>query len=403
MPERKALLRDAAALGPMLSAWRRDLHRRPELGLSCPRAAALVAGELRGLGLEVREGLAHSGVLGILRGGSGPTAALRVDMDALPLEEQTGLDFASEIPDRMHACGHDGHTALGLGAARLLAARRDALPGTLLFLFQPGEEYPGGARLMIADGALDDPNPDVILGCHLFPALERGRVGVCSGPATAGNEEFTLTVTGRGGHAARPHECANPIQAASRLVLDLQGIAAGRVDAREPLVLTVAEFQAGSGHNVIPEHAVLRGTLRFLSETAREAAMHEVRRLVRGVEAAWGVHVTLESRVDGPPMRLPEDLAGLVRGWCADLLSSERVELLTRPSMGAEDFAYFAEARPAAYLRLGCRDAARSAGLHTPFFDFDEALLPDACATLAWCLWRFLTDWPRISTFSPVC
>lgn len=371
--------------------------------MSCPRAAALVAGELRGLGLEVREGLAHSGVLGVLRGGSGPTAALRVDMDALPLEERTGLDFASEIPDRMHACGHDGHTALGLGAARLLAARRDALPGTVLFLFQPGEEYPGGARPMIADGALDDPNPDVIFGCHLFPALERGRVGVCAGPTTAGNEEFTLTVTGRGGHAARPHECANPIQAASRLVLDLQGIAAGRVDAREPLVLTVAEFQAGSGHNVIPEDAVLRGTLRFLSETAREAAMREVRRLVRGVEAAWGVQVTLESRVDGPPMRLPEDLAGRVHGWCVDLLGPERVELLTRPSMGAEDFAYFAEARPAAYLRLGCRDAARSAGLHTAFFDFDETLLPDACATLAWCLWRFLTDESRISIFSPAC
>jgi len=383
-------LDEARALGPRLSAWRRALHRRPELGLDCPEASALVQKELLALGLEVRGGLARSGIAAVLRGGPGPAAALRVDLDALPLEERTGLPFASEIPGRMHACGHDGHTALGLGVAHLLAPRAARLGGDLLLLFQPGEEHPGGARPMIAEGALDDPSPAVILGCHLNPGLPLGRVAVCSGPATAGNEEFTITLTGQGGHAARPRDCRNPIPPAARLVLELEALAAGLAAGPEPAVLTVAQFQAGQGHNVIPQSVELKGTLRFFQEEVRRAALANMDRICRDLEAAEGVAVALASVTDAPPMVLPPDLAGRVRDCCAELLGPERVDLPAETSMGAEDFAFFAQARPASYLRLGCGDAVRTHGLHTPFFDFDEALLPEACAVLAWCLLRLL-------------
>ena len=390
LPGPQDLLAEARALGPRLSAWRRALHRRPELGLDCPEAAALVQKELLALGLEVRTGLARTGVAAVLRGGPGRAAALRVDLDALPLEERTGLPFASEIPGRMHACGHDGHTALGLGVAHLLASRAAQLGGDLLLLFQPGEEHPGGARPMIAEGALDDPSPAVILGCHLHPGLPLGRVAVCSGPATAGNEEFSITLTGQGGHAARPRDCRNPIPPAARLVLELEALAAGLAAGPSPAVLTVTQFQAGQGHNVIPRSVEIKGTLRFFQEEVRRAALADMARICRDLEAAEGVAVELSSVADAPPMVLPPDLAGRVRDCCAELLGPGRVILPAETSMGAEDFAFFAQARPASYLRLGCGDAARNHGLHTPFFDFDEAVLPEACAVLAWCLLRLL-------------
>jgi amidohydrolase len=394
LPGPRRLLDEARVLGPRLSAWRRTLHRRPELGLDCPEAAALVAGELSGLGFSLRTGLAGSGVAAVLRGGPGPAAALRVDMDALPLNERTGLAFASEIPGRMHACGHDGHTALGLGVAHLLAARAGSLGGDLLLIFQPGEEYPGGARPMLEAGVLADPDPAVILGCHLNPALALGRVAVCSGPATAGNEEFSITLTGTGGHAARPAECRNPIPAAARLVLDLEDLAGSLARQPEPAVLSVTQVQAGEGHNVIPQDVRIKGTLRFFQERTRQAALAAMARLCMDMEAATGVAAAFASVTDAPPMLLPPDLALRVRDWCAELAGPERVDLPAPASMGAEDFAFFAQARPAAYLRLGCADALRRHGLHTPFFDFDEAVLPGACALLAWCLLRLLQAAP---------
>ena len=382
------LLSEARVLAPQLSAWRRALHRRPELGLDCREAAALVAGELRGLGFSLRQGLAGSGLAAVLRGGPGPALALRVDMDALPLDERTGLAFASEIPGRMHACGHDGHTALGLGVAHLLASRTGELGGDLLLIFQPGEEHPGGAKPMLDAGVLDDPDPVLILGCHLNPALALGRVAVCSGPATAGNEEFTITLTGKGGHAARPKDCRNPIPPAAQLVLDLEALAGRLAAGPESAVLSVAQFQAGQGHNVIPQNAEIKGTLRFFQEKARQAAVAEMARLCKDLEAATGVAAALASVTDAPPMLLPEDLALRVRDCCAEFCGPENVDLPAPLSMGAEDFAHFAQARPAAYLRLGCGDAVHTHLLHTPFFDFDESLLPGACALLAWCLLR---------------
>ncbi len=376
----------AQELLPRMVAWRRALHQEPELGLDCPKAAALVCEVLAGLGCVMRTGIAGSGVAALLPGGPGPVAALRVDMDALPLQEKTGLPFASRVAGRMHACGHDGHTAMGLGAACLLAAQSRALPGPVLFLFQPGEEYPGGARPMIEAGCLESPRPDWILGLHLFPDLAPGRVGVCSGPVTAGNVEFTITCRGRGGHAARPAQCVNPIEAAARLVLALHAMT--RTEP-EPLVVSVAEVRAGSGHNVIPDEAAIKGTLRFLSTRAMDEALAAMRGLMLAVQAQTGARLELATRLDGPPMVLPPDLAGRMAVLAADVAGPDRVDMLTEPSMGAEDFAYFAEALPAAYLRLGCGGGH---GLHSPQFDFDEGVMAQGAAVLAWCLLRGGSD-----------
>ncbi|HTU82079.1 MAG TPA: M20 family metallopeptidase [Candidatus Acidoferrales bacterium] len=355
---------------------RRSIHRRPELGFEEHETAALVERELDALEVEHRR-LAGTGVVGVLRGAlPGRVAALRADMDALPITERTGLSYASEIEGRMHACGHDAHTAMLLGAARVLAGMRERLAGTVVLIFQPAEEGPGGAEPMIAQGALDDPKVEAIAMLHVDPRLEPGAISITPGPVNASADELYLTVRGKGGHGAYPHTAADPIPATAAMILALQNIAAREVDPLKSVVVTIGTIEGGYRNNVIADEVRLSGTLRALDAEIRDALESRVRRIVDGVGTAYGV--TVETRlVRGYPpvfndVALANDFAEYVRER-----STVRVHQLP-PTMGGEDFAYFAQRVPGLHVRLGVRsDAAQSTHPgHSALFRIDEAALP---------------------------
>jgi amidohydrolase len=342
----------AEDLLPDLVELRRALHRHPELGLQLPRTQAEVLAALDGLPLEVRTGDALSSVVADLDGGRpGPTILLRGDMDALPMPEDTGLEFASGVEGTMHACGHDAHTAMLVGAARLLAARRDELPGRVRFMFQPGEEGDGGAVHMIGEGVLD--GVDGAFALHVAPNLWTGMVAHRPGPVLASADTLHITVSGRGGHASTPHWAADPVPVACELVLALQSMITRTVDVFDPAVLTIAQIDAGTTDNVIPESARLTGTLRAVSERTRHAVWERIRTVADGVAAAHGC--TAEVRiVEGYPVTVNhagfESFAAEV---VTDLLGAGRVVEMPAPVMGAEDFSFVLQRVPGAMFILG--------------------------------------------------
>ena len=390
---RAELDRLAAGVTEQVVAWRRDIHRHPELSNREFRTAELVARELRELGLEVRTEVAHTGVVGVLRGArEQPVVALRADMDALPVSEETGLPFASELRTTylgrevgvMHACGHDAHTAMLLGAARALAGVRESIPGTVVFLFQPAEERPppgedGGARLMVEQGALDDPPVDAIFGLHVVPQHPVGTIGWRSGGAMASSDRMEILVRGRQTHAAYPWRGVDPIAAAARIVLQLESIPGREIDARIPTVVSIGAFHGGVRHNIIPDEVELLGTIRSLDPAARLELHRRVRHTAETVAAASGA----EARVDidvasGYPVTWNHPQ--LVRRMLPTL---ERVapHVVEAPARtGAEDFAFFQERIPGLYVWLGIRptDVAPSdaAPNHSPHFFVDESALP---------------------------
>lgn len=381
-----------------LTVWRRRFHQDPELELDCHQTAAVVAGHLASLGLEVKTGIAQSGVVGLIHGsGAGPTAALRLDMDALPISEQTGLDFSSQVAGVMHACGHDAHTAIGLGVATVLTALRHFWPGAVKLIFQPGEEYPGAAKTMIAEGVLKEPQVEAIFGCHLYPEMPTGQVGIRYGVMTAANDEFNIRLKGPGGHGSSPHQCPDPIVAAGHLIVGLQTIVSRFHNPLEPLVISIGEIKGGGGHNVIATEVSLKGTIRSVSQPAREAGRLGLERMIKGLETAWGLNIELNLRPGEPSLVNDEGLVAFVEESLGELLGPDSVRRLPSPSLGAEDFAYLAELVPAVYLRLGCQEEKRKRvqALHSPFFDFDEAVLATGTRILAFLLMRFLSSRAR--------
>ena len=390
--------REVEACRRQLTVWRRRFHEYPELGLDCHRTAAMVAGHLASLGLEVRSGIARSGVVGVLHGsGPGPVVALRVDMDALPISEQTGLPFSSQVSGAMHACGHDGHAAIGLGVATVLTALRDSWPGAVKFIFQPGEEYPGAAKIMIAEGVLTEPQVEAIFGCHLYPEIPTGEVGIRYGVMTAANDEFTIHLKGPGGHGAFPDQCADPIVAAGHLIVGVQTVVSRFNNPLEPLVISIGEISGGRGHNVIASQVTLKGTIRSVSEQARDAGRRGLERIIEGMEKAYGLTIELDLQPGEPRLVNDEGLVAFVEGSLGGLLGRDSVRRIPSPSLGAEDFAHFAELVPSAYLRLGCQDEKRERvqALHSPFFDFDETVLAIGTRILSFLLMRFLSSGAR--------
>jgi amidohydrolase len=331
---------------------RRDLHRHPELGLDLPRTQSAVLDALDDLGLEVRTGSALSSVVADLQGGAeGPTVLLRGDMDALPMPEDTGLDFASTIDNTMHACGHDAHTAMLVGAARLLASRREALPGRVRFMFQPGEEGDGGAAQMIDEGVLDGVSGAFAL--HVAPNLWSGCVAYRPGPVMASADVIEVTVHGRGGHASTPHWATDPVPVACEIVLALQSMVTRTVDAFDPAVLTVAQLRAGTTNNVIPEQAHLVGTLRAVSERTRHAVWERIRTVADGIAAAHGCRADV-AVIEGYPVTVndaafTEFAAGVTR----EVVGERRLVPMPAPVMGAEDFSYLLRKVPGAMFFLG--------------------------------------------------
>jgi hippurate hydrolase len=351
------ILREAREMLDETVTLRRRIHRHPELGLTLPRTQAAVLEALDGLGLDVGTGQRTTSVVARLVGARpGPTILLRGDMDALPMPEDTGLPFASEVPGAMHACGHDGHTAMLVGAARLLARRRDALAGSVLFMFQPGEEGYHGARVMIEEGLLDGAAPPA--GAFAMHVTHRRPAGVISarpGPTAAAADTLHVIVRGQGGHASAPHDCLDPIPIACEIVQALQTLVTRRVHVFDPAVVTVAKIEAGTTRNVIPETASLLGTVRTVSETTRENVLQGVRRVAEGVAAAHGAEASVEITRGYPVTVNDERFARFVLETARDLLGPDGAQLANHPMMGAEDFSYVLQRVPGTMANLGTR------------------------------------------------
>ncbi len=376
-----AVINRFAELAPAIADWRRDLHTHPEILFDTHRTSASVAERLRDFGCdEVVTGLGRTGVVGVIRGretGSGRVVGLRADMDALPIEEETGLPWASATPGAMHACGHDGHTAMLLGAAQYLAETRN-FDGTAVVIFQPAEEGGGGGREMVEDGLMERFGIQRVFGMHNWPGMPVGSFALRPGPLLAASDFFDIEVTGRGGHAAMPHLALDPVVAASAIVLALQSVVARNADPRQPAVLSVTSFRTSSGaSNVIPERVALRGTVRTLSPEVQDLIEGRMRPLVEATARAHGAEARLDY-VRGYPVTANSAAEAALAAQVAGAVAGEaRVDPDTPPVMGAEDFSYMLNARPGAFIFVG---NGETAGLHHPKYDFNDEVIPVGCS-----------------------
>ena len=388
----------AERIRPAVVAVRRDLHAHPELSNREERTGHLVAERLRGLGLEVRYPVAKTGVVGILRGGRpGGVVALRADIDALPIEETNALSFRSQAPGVMHACGHDAHTAILLGAAEVLAGFKAHLPGTVVFLFQPAEEgapegEEGGASLMVKEGALDDPKVEAVFGLHVGSWVKVGQAGWTDGPIFASSDTFRIEVEGKTVHGAQPHMGIDPVPIAAELVQALQLIVSRQVDGRQPRVLTIGRIEGGTRFNIIAGRVTMDGTLRTHDATVRSEIKARMARTVKGVAEAHGTTATLRFLDGGNPPTVND--AALARDVAVPALRRVFGEGAVRvePQMVAEDFPAFGEKAPTFYFLLGTRNDARGIASvnHTAAFDVDEDALPLGVRAMATLAWQFL-------------
>jgi len=365
-----------AAIHPRLTAVRRDLHAHPELAFAETRTADIVAQCLGELGIEVHRGLARTGVVGRLRAGGGTgSIGLRADMDALPLAEINEFAHRSTHAGRMHACGHDGHTTMLLGAAEVLARTR-AFDGTVHFIFQPAEEMAGGGKLMVDDGLFDLFPMDSVYSLHNWPGLGVGEFAVHPGPMMAGADVFEIRLRGRGAHAAMPHQGRDVILAGTALVQALQSLVARNVNPQDAAVVSVTRFNAGHGDNVLPDEAVLGGTVRMLRPDVRSRLEDGMRRVCRGIESAFEVVVDLDYRFGYPPTVNAEGPTALAERVARRCFGDACVHTGMDPAMGSEDFAFLAEKVPACYAWLGNGSSEGGCVVHSPKYDFNDAAIP---------------------------
>jgi amidohydrolase len=378
-------LPQAHALAEYTRHLRRDFHQHPELGFQEVRTAGIVAAELRDLGLEVSTGIGRTGVVALIEGvRPGPTILLRFDMDALPIQETTGAPYASQTPGIMHACGHDGHTAIGLTVARLLNTARDEFAGSFKLVFQPAEEGLGGAPAMIADGVLADPHPARALALHLWNDKPVGWLGISPGPVMAASEVFTIRLQGRGGHGAMPQQTVDPVVAAAAIITALQTIVARNVSPLDSAVVSVTAVLSGQAHNVIPDQAELRGTLRSFQPEVRAALLERLEAIVQHTAAAFGCEAVLELRPISLAVVNDPATTTSVQQSATALFPDAALDTAFR-TMGSEDMSYILTEIPGCFVFVGSADTSRglNASLHHPRFDFDEAVLPRAAALMS--------------------
>jgi len=384
---------EALAMKDQLVAWRRDFHRHPELGFQEVRTSSIVAKHLGELGIEAQTGVGKTGVIGVLDGVMpGPVIMLRFDMDALPIHEANDTDYASQNPGVMHACGHDAHTAIGMGIARLLTKHRNQLNGTVKFVFQPGEEGCGGALAMIGDGALEAPKPEISMGLHVWNDMPVGRAGVGAGPIMAAAGLFKIAVQGKGGHGAQPDKTIDAVLVGSAIVNALQSIVARNVEPRRAAVVSVCTFHAGGAFNVIADTAELTGTFRSFDDATHELIMRRIREVAEGTAIAMGATAGVDVRRIAPATVNDVRAAEFVRADAVDVLGAEQVEP-EQFTMGAEDMSEFLKRVPGCFFFLGSANAARglNAPHHNPHFDIDEDVLPLGVAILAQSAARYLS------------
>jgi len=364
-----------AALADEMTAWRHDIHAHPETAFEEVRTAALVERLLGEFGCAVHTGLARTGVVGVLRNGAGPAIGLRADMDALDVTERTGLDYASTHPGKMHACGHDGHTAMLLGAAKHLSATRN-FQGTVVFIFQPAEEGVGGAREMVADGLFERFPVDAVYGLHNWPGMDLGTFAVKPGAMMAAYDSFDATVTGVGAHGGMPHLGVDPIVVAAQLIEAWQSVTSRTLNPLHAAVLSVTQIHAGDAYNVIPEQVELKGALRTFDEETRARAWARMEELGHGIAQAHGAAFSLERKASYPVTRNTAEESEHAARAAAQVVGVENVRRDFAPSMGAEDFAYMLNVCPGSYVWMGIGPGAGGCMLHNPAYDFnDDALV----------------------------
>ncbi len=385
-------LEDAQVLFDYTRALRRDFHQHPELGLKEFRTAATVARELAGLGLEVKSRVGETGVIGLLHGkASGRVVLLRFDMDALPVKEETGAEYASLNDGIMHACGHDGHVAVGLTVARLLTQHRSEFNGTVKFMFQPGEEGLGGAEKMIADGVLANPKPDVALAMHVWNERPVGWVGIVSGPVMAAADTFTIRIIGKGGHGASPNLTIDPVVVSAQLVTALQTIVSRNVSPLQTAVVTVASIHAGEAFNVIPGEAVLKGTLRSFESSVRERMIARFGQIVENISQAMECQAKYEITSITPAVVNDAVTTSRVQQVAKRLLPVDELDFHSI-TMGSEDMAFVQQQIPGCYIFVG--SANQEKGLNAPHhsakFDIDESILPKMAGLMEACTLEFL-------------
>lgn len=371
MPVIEALAREAEEM----ASWRHDIHAHPETAFQEHRTSDFVAAKLAEFGLEVHRGLAGTGVVGVIRNGDGPAVGLRADMDALHLHEHTGLPYASRHDGRMHACGHDGHTAMLLGAARHLARTR-AFAGTVVVIFQPAEENEGGGRRMVEEGLFQQFPVRSVFGMHNWPGLPAGGFAVKAGPMMAATAALEIVVRGQGAHAAMPHMGTDAVLAAAQVVTALQGIPARNVHPVDAAVVSVTQIHGGDTWNVLPAEVVLRGTLRAFKDEVMEMLERRVPQLAEGVTAALGCAAEVTIRHGYPATVNSEAETELAARVAAEVAGAENVQRDPTPSMGAEDFAFMLREKPGSYVWLGNGPAEDGRTLHSPRYDFNDAILP---------------------------
>ncbi len=369
------ILNRAAELQEEVSGWRRQLHRRPELNFDLFETSTFVAEKLREFGCdEVATGIAKTGVVGLIRGrlGDGPTIGLRSDMDALPINEASGVPHASETPGKMHACGHDGHTAMLLGAAKYLTETRN-FHGTVAVIFQPAEEGGGGGRVMVKEGLMERFGIERVFGMHNAPGLPVGQFATRPGAIMASTAEFTITIKGKGGHAAFPHQTVDPIVITSRIVGAMQSIASRSADPVDALVVSVTKFHAGDAYNVIPETAEIAGTVRTLRRETADLAEERIRALVTGIAVASGAEANIHYDRNYPVTFNHAEETDFAVDVARDVAGEAKVDPQMPAMMGGEDFSYMLEARPGSFVFVGNGDTAN---LHHPAYDFNDEAIP---------------------------
>ena len=386
-------LSEAQSLFEYTQSLRRDFHMHPELGFKEVRTAGIVARELTSLGLEVHTGIAETGIVALLEGARpGPVILARFDMDALPILEETGAAYASQNPGIMHACGHDGHTAIGLTVARMLHAHRQELAGTVKFIFQPAEEGLGGAEGMIAAGVLENPKPDLALALHLWNEKPLGWLGIACGPAMAGAELFKIKVRGKGGHGAVPHLAADPVLAAAQIVAALQSIVARNVPPLQAAVVSVCTIHGGEAFNVIPQAVELAGTIRTFEPEVREKVLERFEVIVYGLAETMGCRAEVELQRLTPAVINQPESAARIAAVARQVFPEATIDSGDYVTMGSEDFAFIMEKAPGCFFFIGSanKEKGLDAGHHHPRFDFDEGALPRGAALMASAVAEFL-------------
>ncbi|PAB60449.1 M20 metallopeptidase family protein [Anaeromicrobium sediminis] len=365
---------------------RREIHAYPEPALEEVKTAKLVGDKLEKLGLEVKRNIGITGVTGLLKGHKpGKTILLRADMDCLKMKELNDVEYKSTREGLMHACGHDAHTTWLLGAAMILSQMKEKISGNILFLFQPAEEGPGGADRMIKEGVLDNPKVDAAIGAHVWPNLESGKIGLTYDSMMAAPDKFSIKIYGKGGHGAQPHSTVDPISIGCQIYMSLQTIISRQINPVEPAVLSVTQFNGGSAHNIIPDHVEMVGTVRSLTNEMREFIPASMEKLIKGITEANGGTYEFQYDPYYPPVINDTYMVDIVKEAGEIMLGEDNIHIENVPSMGGEDFSYFQQKVPGGFFVVGTGNEEKGTtnGLHNPYFNIDEDILPQASAVLS--------------------